>query len=53
MKEWETIYIPYDKQGEYREAGWQIKPLTHSHQKEYALMAKLMSAVFGIDVRET
>lgn len=35
----EVIYIPYEKQDEYREAGWRIEPLTHSHQKEYALMA--------------
>lgn len=35
----EVRYIPYEKQDEYREAGWEIRPLTHSHQKEYALMA--------------
>lgn len=35
----EVRYIRYEDQDEYREAGWRIEPLTHSHQKEYALMA--------------
>lgn len=35
----EAIYITYDEQDAYREAGWEIKPLTHSYMKEYSLMA--------------
>lgn len=35
----EVVYIPYEAQDEYREAGWLIEPLTHTFQREYSLMA--------------
>lgn len=36
----EVLYIPYDAQDAYREAGWTIRPFEHApHHREYRVIA--------------